>query len=154
VNNHPENALPVIVLGERDYASLIGLALDQSSEVAHELLSEVERARVVPESALSPDTVRMGSRVLYGADDGTERWVTLVYPAKADIAEGKISVMTPVGAALIGLSKGQSISWTARDGRQHRLTVLSVEPPEIVANVTVLRTASTSPEGDPGPQAA
>jgi regulator of nucleoside diphosphate kinase len=39
--------------------------------------------------------------------------------------------MTPIGAALIGLSSGQSISWTARDGRRHRLTVLSVEPSNV-----------------------
>ncbi len=40
----------------------------------------------------------------------------LVFPAEADIAAGKVSVLTPVGAALIGLSKGESIAWTARDG--------------------------------------
>jgi regulator of nucleoside diphosphate kinase len=53
--------------------------------------------------------------------------VTLVLPGGADIAEGKVSVLTPIGAALIGLSTGQSIDWTARDGRTHRLTVEHVE---------------------------
>ena len=53
--------------------------------------------------------------------------VTLVYPADANIDAGKISVLTPIGTALIGLSVGQSIGWSARDGRSHRLAVLSVE---------------------------
>ena len=55
--------------------------------------------------------------------------VTLVFPGEADIAQGKISILTPIGAALIGLSAGQSIDWTARDGRIHRLKVESVEAP-------------------------
>jgi regulator of nucleoside diphosphate kinase len=49
-----------------------------------------------------------------------------VYPAEADLLESKISVLTPVGAALIGLRIEQSITWQAGDGRRHALTVLSV----------------------------
>ena len=58
--------------------------------------------------------------------DGPARTLTLVYPADESLDAHRLSVMTPVGAALIGLSEGQSISWTARDGREHRLTVVSV----------------------------
>jgi regulator of nucleoside diphosphate kinase len=71
----------------------------------------------------------MGSTVAFRSDDGQQRQVTLVYPGEADFARGRVSVLTPIGAALIGLSPGQSIAWTARDGRQHRLTVLSVGRP-------------------------
>jgi regulator of nucleoside diphosphate kinase len=52
--------------------------------------------------------------------------VTLVYPGEADIGQGRISVLTPVGAALIGLSKGQSIDWATRTGETRRLTVIEV----------------------------
>jgi regulator of nucleoside diphosphate kinase len=45
----------------------------------------------------------------------------------ADIAQGKISILTPIGVALLGLSEGQSIAWKTRDGREQRLTVLAVE---------------------------
>jgi regulator of nucleoside diphosphate kinase len=45
---------------------------------------------------------------------------------RANIAEGRISVLTPVGTALLGLTAGQSISWLTRDGRRQTLTVLSV----------------------------
>ena len=53
--------------------------------------------------------------------------VTLVFPEDADIAEKRISIMTPIGAALIGLTEGQSITWPSRTGEIHRLQVLSVE---------------------------
>jgi regulator of nucleoside diphosphate kinase len=63
----------------------------------------------------------------FTTDAGEDRTVTLVFPGRADIAEGKVSVLTPIGVALIGLAVGQSIDWTARDGRTHRLTVRDVE---------------------------
>jgi regulator of nucleoside diphosphate kinase len=62
-------------------------------------------------------------------DGRRARRVTVVYPLEDDIAPGNISLLAPIGTALIGLSQGQSIDWTARDGRRHRLTVVSVEPP-------------------------
>jgi regulator of nucleoside diphosphate kinase len=58
-----------------------------------------------------------------------ERTVLLVYPADADIATARVSVLTPIGAALIGLRVGQSISFRTRDGRPQMLTVLRVLPP-------------------------
>jgi regulator of nucleoside diphosphate kinase len=71
----------------------------------------------------------MGSSVRYRTDAGQEHTVTLVYPVDADIAAGRISIMTPVGTALIGLRVGQSISWRSRDNRKHMLTVLAVRQP-------------------------
>ena len=50
-----------------------------------------------------------------------------MFPGEADIADGKISILTPIGVALVGLASGQSMDWTGRDGRVHRLTVESVE---------------------------
>jgi regulator of nucleoside diphosphate kinase len=75
----------------------------------------------------------MGSTVQFKSDDGQQRRVILVFPGEADISQGKISVLTPVGAALIGLSEGQSIMWTTRDGRDQQLTVLAVEPMAVPA---------------------
>ena len=123
---------PRIVLSEDDHRKLIALALAGSghgSDAADDLLYEIERARVVPTPKLGSSVVRMGSTVTYRPDNGAERTVQLVYPADADIAQGKISVLTPVGTALIGLDIGQSITWEARDGNKHVLTVLAVEQP-------------------------
>ncbi len=116
---------PRIVLSEDDHRTLIALT-SGGSEAAEDLLYEIERARVVPAPKLAPSVVRMGSTVTYRPDSGAEKTVTLVYPAEADIAEGKVSVLTPIGTALIGLDVGQSITWQDRNGRKHVLTVLSV----------------------------
>jgi len=123
-------SVPNIIVSDADYERLTSLAtaaLERLPEVAEELLSEMGRARIVRAGSVPSDVVRMGSTVTFSSDDGRERTVTLVYPVDEDSAAHKISVMTPVGAALIGLAVGQSISWTARDGRRHELTVKKVE---------------------------
>ncbi len=119
-------ARPAITLSQSDYDSLTGLAASTRGEVAEQLFEELERARVVPDAKLRQGVVRMGSTLRFATDSGEAREVTLVYPGEADIAAGKISVLTPIGAALIGLMAGQSIDWMTRDGRSRRLTVESV----------------------------
>ena len=56
--------------------------------------------------------------------------VTLVYPRDADISRGRVSVLTPVGAALIGVSAGDSITWETRTGELRKLTVLKIRTRE------------------------
>jgi regulator of nucleoside diphosphate kinase len=72
----------------------------------------------------------MGSSVTYVTNAGQEQTVTLVYPADADIEAGRVSVMTPIGTALIGLKAGQSITWRDRSDKRHKLTVVSVLAPQ------------------------
>jgi len=134
---------PRIVMGHSDHRLLIVLAmagLGHSADDADGLLYELERAEVVDDEALPADAVRMGSTVRYRTNGVAEREVTLVFPKDADIAEGRISVLTPVGTALLGLSPGQSITWLTRDGRKQMLTVVAVTPP--------------ATDDDPGPLAA
>ncbi|MBA8818461.1 nucleoside diphosphate kinase regulator [Ochrobactrum sp. P6BS-III] len=126
---------PNIVVSDVDYERLMGLANsvpEQHEEIADELMAELDRAKVVPAKRLPQNVVHMGSVVEFRSNDGHERRVTLVYPGEADIAQGKISILTPIGTALIGLAPGQSISWTARDGRAHELNVVSVSTAEEV----------------------
>ena len=77
----------------------------------------------------------MGSQVRFRDETtGLAREVQLVYPQQADSAAGRISILTPVGTALIGLSEGQSMTWSDRSGKAKRLTVLEVKNrPETVA---------------------
>ncbi len=99
--------MPAILVGADDQQRLTMLALDalqRVPDVATELLAEMERAEVV--NAVPASVVQMGSRVTFVADDGRERSVVLVYPGQADIGVGRISILTPIGTALIGLIGG------------------------------------------------
>ncbi|KIV60880.1 Regulator of nucleoside diphosphate kinase [Rhizobium sp. UR51a] len=62
----------------------------------------------------------------YRTEGGARRSVTLCYPGLADIERSMVSVLTPIGAALLGLSPGQQIEWSGRDGQSHMLTILDV----------------------------
>lgn len=131
------NGKPSIVVSDHDHARLTGLAsgaLDRVPDIAEELQSEMDRAQVVRAGAVPTDVVQMGSTVEFRSDSGQRRRVTLVFPRDADISASRISILTPIGTALIGLSPGQSIQWTGRDGREHELTVLEVlQPAEAAA---------------------
>jgi len=123
-------AAPAIIISERDYDRLVGLAnaaIDRVPDVASTLLDEADRAKVVPAEALPDDVVAMGSSVAF-RDDATDavRTVQLVYPQEADIAAGKVSVLTQIGAALIGLRQGQTIAAPTREHPDRTITVLRV----------------------------
>lgn len=123
---------PQIVVGISEHRQLLVLAMagrGHTADDADGLLYELERAEVVTDQAVPSDAVRMGSTVRYRSN-GVERLVQLVFPKDADIAHGRISVLTPVGTALLGLRVGQSITWLTRDGRNQMLTVLGVTPPD------------------------
>jgi regulator of nucleoside diphosphate kinase len=122
-------SVPQIIVSKADYERLTDLAnasMQRLPDVADELLAEMDRAKIVEEGDVPADVVRMGSTVTFKSDDGQTRTMTLVYPADESLDQHRISVMTPIGAALIGLGVGQSISWPGRDGRQHQLTVTKV----------------------------
>jgi RNA polymerase sigma-70 factor (ECF subfamily) len=124
------NGLPQIALTIADRERLERLviaSLERFPTTADYLAREIERARIIEPDQAAEDLVVMGSCVDFRDDvTGQVRRVTLVYPGEADVSSGKISVMTPVGAALIGLSKDQSIEWQTPGGEWRSLTVLSV----------------------------
>ena len=127
--------LPSIIVGRADHQMLNRLAiasLDRSPELSDQLLNELDRANVVADSEVPEDIARMGSTIRYRTDSGQEQTVTLVYPAEADIEAGRVSVLTPIGTALIGLRAGQSITWRDRADKRHMLTVLEVTQPAAV----------------------
>jgi regulator of nucleoside diphosphate kinase len=96
-------------------------------EVADRLLDEIARATVVSSGELPSDVVTIGSDVIFRDDvTGAMQAVTLVLPHDADISQRRVSVVTPIGAALIGLAEGASIGWQTPAGERRRLTVLAV----------------------------
>lgn len=125
------NRKPKIVLTDADHARLSRLAdaaAERMPEVANYLSNELDRAKIVQADRKPSKLVTMGTTLTFHDEQtGRTERVTLVFPEEADIAQKRISVMTPIGAALIGLSEGQSITWPTRTGRVHRLSVVSVE---------------------------
>ncbi|MCC0056757.1 MAG: nucleoside diphosphate kinase regulator [Rhodobiaceae bacterium] len=127
---------PAIAVGKAEYEKLTALAelvMARNPNVAGALIGELERARIKADGRLDPHVVRMGSTVEYTTESGETRRVTLVFPADADISQGRISILTPVGVALLGLSPGQSIDWATLDGARRRLTVGQVTHGESVS---------------------
>lgn len=91
------------------------------------LADELGRAEVVAPERVRPDVVTMNSRVRYRDETaGVEREVTVVFPAEADVASARVSVLAPVGSALLGLAVGDTIDWPMPEGRSRRLRVVSV----------------------------
>ncbi len=112
---------PPLVVLFGDYTQLRGLAQD------HDLSEELDRAIVVPSERMPSDVVTMHSRCIYIDENvGVQREIELVYPDEADPNEGKVSVLAPIGSALLGLAAGQSIDWELPGGRIHRLRLLRV----------------------------
>jgi regulator of nucleoside diphosphate kinase len=120
---------PPLLLDSAQSARLEDLALGalrQMPSVARYLLEEVQRADTRPAAELPPDVVRIGSEVAYRDDAGAEHVVRLVFPENAAIETQRVSVLTPIGVALIGLTVGQSIGWETPEGKARELTVLRV----------------------------
>lgn len=118
---------PEIFITESDRKTLQQLAFAALSvpDVADELLNELDRAKTTDEEKAN-QYIGIGSKATFTTSSGDEKTVELVMPADADISVGKISILTPIGVALLGLAEGQSINWTARDGRTGTLTVRKV----------------------------
>lgn len=110
-------------------AALSSLTSGPMVEVSEYLREEIDRAHVLPAEKLRPDIVNLGSRVKFrDKQTGKVQEIILVYPFDADIARRRVSVLTPVGAALLGLSVNQTISFHTRAGERRELTVLKVRP--------------------------
>lgn len=126
----PTQSRPDIIIAREDHEQLTALALRAlgRSPGANVLLEEVERAQVVPGSELPVNVIGMQDTATFEYDGSRYRDFQLVYPPAADFTNGRISVLTPVGAALIGLSAGQTICWPDHNGGFHRLTLIEVQP--------------------------
>jgi regulator of nucleoside diphosphate kinase len=98
-----------------------------ASGVLPTLEEELARAEIVAAENVPPTLVTMNSRVVFeDLQTHRRREVTVVYPQDADIDHGRISVMSPVGAALLGLSVGQEIDWSLPSGRTARFRIAEI----------------------------
>lgn len=97
-----------------------------AADFAEDFLLELERAKILKRP--TERFVALGSTVQYEMD-GSLRVIQLVLPEEADVSANKISVFTPIGAALIGRAEGELVAWQSRDGRTLQLTIKRLHPP-------------------------
>ncbi len=87
--------------------------------VVESLLADFRKGKLVSKDAFPADVVRLNSRVIVQESDRPkEMEITVVMPEEADIKQRKISVMAPVGVALIGFGKGQEVMWQVPGGKK------------------------------------
>ena len=120
-----------LLAAESDRVASLALHVEhQSPVIAAMLLEEIERAELHEPETLPPEAVTIGSEVNFlDTKSGQVRTVELVFPADANIAAGRISILTPMGAALYGLTSGQSIDWPDLDGNARTISILRVRQP-------------------------
>jgi regulator of nucleoside diphosphate kinase len=129
----PTNGRPHVVLDAAHYGRLHHIAMASRQRAPAEaalLLREVERAELRAREHMPETVVTIGSQVTFRYNDnGQSQSVVLVFPHDADFAKRRVSVLTPIGATLIGLSQGDEMRWTTRYGEVRSLTVLKVRQP-------------------------
>ena len=98
------------------------------SDPAEALADLLSHARRVPDGKLPIDRIAMGSTVTYIEEpSGLRRTVTLAYPADADLRLGRISVLSPIGRALIGRKRGENVDAALPGGRSLEIRVVATE---------------------------
>ena len=117
-----------IYITEKDLERLeVVISVARRSPNIDMLEEELARATIVPSEEVPSDVVTMNSRARFkDTKTGEEMEFTLSYPQQADIAEGRISVLAPVGSALLGLRVGDEIDWPLPSGGTRSLQITSV----------------------------
>lgn len=115
---------PVILL-KNDYDILNGYVKNTQGMQVNEkenfgrLYQELKKAEIVPAEDFPDDVVRLDSSVVIrDIKTGRDMTITIVLPQKADIKQKKVSVLAPIGTALLGFRKGQIVSWEVPSGKK------------------------------------
>jgi regulator of nucleoside diphosphate kinase len=123
-----------LIISERDYQSLLPLTEKYTTPTAEALDDELGRAEIVRDIDFPEDVVAMDSFVVFlDLDTGEETELCLVYPGEANVEKMKISILSPVGTALMGLRVGGRIDWPLPGGKIRRLQVIAVKQSEKTA---------------------
>lgn len=132
---------PSIVIADDQHERLVDLALSTMDRMPGAVVLFAELARAKTVERLPPDAIGIDSVATFEYDGAHYRDFVLVEPHHADFSNGRISILTPVGAMLLGLSEGQTMEWTGDDGRAHRVTVEQVQ--ESLAQPTPIHASTT-----------
>lgn len=130
-----------IILSAADHAEL-GFVIASGGKISERasaelkgLESELERTQIVAPEAVPPNVITMKSRVeLLDLDTGESMEFTLVFPSEANIDDGKISVLAPLGTAMLGYRVGDEFEWTVPYGlRRLKVTYVHFQPEAALA---------------------
>ena len=114
--------------------NISGHAEDFETQKSLQRLSdELKNAQIVDEEEMPEDVIRFNSRIMVYSENGWERVIQLVIPSEKDTKQSKISILTPMGAALFGYSEGDSIEWDFPSGKQ-QLKIVTVAQTEKQTN--------------------
>lgn len=124
------SSLRSVLVGQRDLDRIHALLRNAQTEQGRLLYDELDAATVVPDDMLPDDVVTMHSTVSF-ADlaTGVVSTVTLVYPDEVGRTPQGVSILAPVGAALIGLRVGEVIEWPLPNGGARKIEVVAVAAP-------------------------
>ncbi len=119
-----------IIITNTDLERLLPVVDQHDTPASDSLASELHRAEVVDQRAVPANVVTMNSEVVYeDCASGVQRRVTLVFPKDADAGRGHVSVLAPIGSALLGLRTGQTIEWQVPSGtKQLRVLEIRYQP--------------------------
>ncbi len=116
-----------VLVGQRDSQRLEGLLRNLKYEDNSLLFDELDSATIVADHLLPSDVVTMNTMVTFiDLDTLTESTITLMYPHEVSQSASAVSILAPVGAALLGLRVGETIEWPLPNGKLRKLKVISI----------------------------
>ncbi|QNJ99132.1 GreA/GreB family elongation factor [Constantimarinum furrinae] len=114
-----------LILEKKEYVylkrilNISGYAEDFETQKSLQRLSEeLKNAQIVDEEDMPKDVIRFNSKVMVYSENGWEKTIQLVIPSDKNAKQDKISILTPMGAALFGYSRGDTIEWDFPSGKQ------------------------------------
>lgn len=114
-----------LILEKKEYVylkrllNISGYAGDfETQKSLNRLSEELKNAQIVDEKDIPADVIRFNSRIMVLSESGWERTLQLVIPSEKNTKQDKISILTPMGAALFGYSEGDTIEWDFPSGKQ------------------------------------
>lgn len=133
-----------LILEKKEYVYLKRIlnvsGYSKSSEIQKSIIKlneELKEARVLNEDEMPIDVIRFNSKVSIISDQGWEKTIRIVIPSERDLKQDKISILTPMGAALFGYATGDPVIWDFPTGKQH-FTITAVEQQESSNGIDVL----------------
>ncbi|MCK0135527.1 GreA/GreB family elongation factor [Arenibacter sp. S6351L] len=120
------------------YMNLSGYYKDVTlGKSVKKLLTELESAKICDEVDMPKDVIRFNSTITIRSENGWTRKFQLVMPNDSDVKRDKVSILTPMGAAVIGYAEGDTLIWEFPNGEQ-RLTIEKIEQENKYINVNMI----------------